>query len=227
MHPLAWMDVISTDIERSLDYYGNLFGWTSERLPGGHGDDYRAVKSGDVIVAGAEQVASERNLKPTWTLMVEVAEARPVIDAAVAAGAVETFVLAPMLDLGRIAMIRDPWGATLGVWEPGTFRPSDSPLLPGSLDGAVLACPDPQAAREYHHHVFGWQHGTEQGDLHAGLLVHVEQADGAAQWTPILHCPSGTSAMPPGSDAWEPSVTSGRGLRQLTDPMGARFLVRA
>jgi uncharacterized protein len=222
VHRLAWMDLISTDIERSLAYYGNLFGWTAERLPIDHGEDYRIVKSGNVIVAGAEQVAAERNLLPVWTVMVEADDARALIDAAVCAGAVESFVLAPMLELGRIAMLRDPWGATLGVWEPGTFRPSDSPLSSGSLIGATLTCPDPPGARDYHHGVFGWQICSDDADLDAGLPVYVEQGDGPACWTPILHG-SRVSALDP--DEGESRAADKNGLRQLIDPMGARFFV--
>lgn len=213
MHRLAWMDVISTDIDCSLEYYGDLLGWTSERLPIDHGEQYRLVSSGGVIVAGAEQVAAERALLPTWTLMVEVDDAPAVIDAAVAGGAVETFALAPMLDLGRIAMLRDPWGATLGVWEPGTFRPSASAPAPGSLTGAVLTCSDPPAATEYHRNVFGWRDAIADCVLDAGVGVYIEHGDGPANWTPILRDPAGDGAE--------------QGRRLHVDPMGARFFLRA
>ena len=78
MTPLAWMDVISNDIERTLAYYARLFGWSSELLSLSHGEGYRVVRSGDVIVAGAEQVAAERQLDPVWTVMVE-AEGHTII----------------------------------------------------------------------------------------------------------------------------------------------------
>lgn len=206
------MDVISTDIDRSLDYYGEMFGWTSEQVPLDHGEQYRLVSSGGVLVAGAEQVAAERDLLPTWTLMVEVDDARAMIDAAVEAGAVETFVLAPMLDLGRIAMLRDPWGATLGVWEPGTFRPTASPPAPGSLTGAVLTCSDPREAAEYHRNVFKWRDAIDDCVLDAGIDVYIERGDGPGQWTPILGDVSGDCAE--------------QGRRLHVDPMGARFFLR-
>lgn len=222
MHRLAWMDVISTDLERTLAYYAGLFGWRDERLPIDHGDDYRFLRSGAVNVAGAEQVAVERGLDPVWTLMVETDDARPLIDAAVAAGATETFVLAPMLDLGRIAMLRDPWGATLGVWEPITFRPSEVPLVPGRLIGAVLASPEPTDARSYHRAVFGWADSAGSHDLDAGVPVFVEARHGAPSWTPVLRG-SGLSDPLPGRVEDRSARLAGAGLRAFADPMGATF----
>jgi len=219
MTPLAWMDVISTDIDRTLDYYAAMFGWTNEQLPLDHGEGYRVVRSGSVIVAGAEQVAPERELEPVWTLMIENDDARPLIDAAVAAGATETFELAPMLDLGRIAMVRDPWGATLGVWEPGTYRPSAVPELPGRLAGAVLTTPEVDDSIRFHRDVFGWEPVPGPHDLDAGLPTYVRSGP-AASWMPILRGPA-TNPTSRESDP-DPRLAEA-GLTRCVDPTGASF----
>lgn len=220
MNPLAWMDVISNDIDRTLDYYADRFGWTSEELPLDHGKGYRIVRSGSETVAGAEQVAAERKLDPVWTLMVETDDAPSLIEAAVAAGAEETFALAPMLDLGRIAMLRDPWGATLGVWEPGTFRPSAVPSVPGRLVGAVLTTPDPAASSNFHREVFGWASRPGPHDLEAGIPAFVEQGGEPAIWTPILHAPA---ADPEPGEPETATRLADAGLSRSVDPMGATF----
>lgn len=218
MIPLAWMDVISSDIDRTLDYYEAMFGWSNEQLPLDHGEGYRVVRSGSVIVAGAEQVAAERELAPVWTLMVESDDARSLIDAAVAAGATETFELSPMLDLGRIAMLRDPWGATLGVWEPGTYRPSTVPELPGRLAGAVLATPDADASVRFHREVFGWEPAAGPHDLDAGVPTFV--TSGAAAWMPILRAPA---VIPEPGEPETDLRLADAGLARCTDPTGASF----
>lgn len=220
MNPLAWMDVISSDIDRSLDYYTELFGWSSESLPLDHGEGYQVVRSDTVIVAGAEQVAVERDLDPVWTVMVESDDAPSLIKAAVAAGASETFALAPMLDLGRIAMLRDPWGATLGVWEPGTFRPSAVPELPGRLVGAVLTTPAPEDSIRFHREVFGWEPAAGPHDLEAGVPAFIEQGAGPAIWTPILRW---HGAEPAPGEPESGSRLAETGLTRCVDPMGATF----
>lgn len=220
MNPLAWMDVISSDIDRTLDYYTEVFGWSHEQLPIEHGEGYRVVRSGDVIVAGAEEVAAERELDPVWTLMVETDDARGVIDAGVAAGATETFELSPMLDLGRIAMLRDPWGATLGVWEPGTFRPSIVPASPGRLTGAVLATPAVEDSIRFHREVFGWQPALGPHDLEAGIPVYVEAGDTDAIWIPIL---SGPAVKTPSREGVAAPRLAEAGVHRCVDPMGASF----
>lgn len=218
MTPLAWMDVISSDIDRTLDYYAAMFGWSNEQLPLDHGQGYRVVRSGSFIVAGAEQVAAERELAPVWTLMVESDDARSLIDAAVAAGATETFELSPMLDLGRIAMLRDLWGSTLGVWEPGKYRPSAVPELPGRLAGAVLFTPDVDATIRFHCEVFGWEAANGPHDLDAGVPTFV--TSGPAAWMPILR---GPTAIPGPAEPETDSRLSNAGLIRYTDPAGASF----
>lgn len=219
MIPLAWMDVISSDIDRTLDYYTEMFGWTSEQLPLDHGEGYRLVRSGSAVVAGAEQVAAERELEPVWTLMVECEDARSLIDAAVAKGAEETFVLESMLDLGRIAMLRDPWGATLGVWEPGTYRPSEVPDLPGRLCGAVLTTPEPDETIRFHRDVFGWEPAPWPHDVDAGIPIFA-RTGAAASWTPILRGPSNGTALH--ESPTDPRLADA-GLTHCVDPTGASF----
>ncbi len=222
MTPLAWMDVISSDIERTLAYYAGLFGWSNETLMLDHGEGYRVVRSGEVIVAGAEQVAAERKLEPVWTVMVESEDARSLIESAVAAGATETFELAPMLDLGRIAMLRDPWGATLGVWESGSFRPSMVPDVPGRLAGAVLTTPEPDASARFHREVFGWTPMSGLGDLDAGVPVIVERGHANAVWTPILSGDVDRAPLDDSSGSTTPRLADA-GLARCADPTGATF----
>lgn len=222
MNPLAWMDVISTDIDRTLGYYAEVFGWSSEELPIDHGDGYRLVRSGDAVVAGAEQVSADRNLDPVWTVMVECDDARPVIDASVASGAAETFSLSPMLDLGRIAMVRDPWGATLGVWEPGAFRPSATADCPGRLIGAVLTTPDVEGSIRFHREMFGWRSDSGPDCLDAGVPVFVEASAGAACWTPILSGPASHGLL---DETHTPPRLAEAGLARCADPMGAAYYV--
>ncbi len=225
---LAWMDVISTELDRSMAFYGQLFEWQTEHLRIDHGEAYHLVRSRGHIVSGAEAIDPARNLEPVWTVMVECDDARTFIDKAVAAGGKETFELSPMLDLGSIAMVRDPWGATVGIWEPKGYRPSEVPLVPGRLVGALLETPDAEASARYYSSIFGWSRTSEPTALGAGLElpVVVDERPGPSMWTPVL---DGTGmdrqALPAGR-----VLESGRkkvpGCEFLRDPMGAAFLVR-
>jgi predicted enzyme related to lactoylglutathione lyase len=221
MTPLAWMDVISTDIELTLAHYAEAFGWTSEVLPLDHGEDYRILRSSGVIVAGAEQVAAERELDSVWTVMVETEDAPALIGAAVAAGAEVTFDLAPMLDLGRIAMLRDPWGATIGVWEPGTYRPSAVPDVPGRLAGGVLTTPDRGGSIAFCREVFGWALASGAEDLDAGVPVFVEAGD-VAVWTAVL---AGDTALLEARVENPHLRLADAGLMRCVDPTGAPYYV--
>src|SRR4029450_6587267 len=42
---LTWNDLVTPDPERAADFYGRVFGWTTEEIPDAGG--YRVIKNGD------------------------------------------------------------------------------------------------------------------------------------------------------------------------------------
>ena len=61
------------------------------------------------------------------------------------------------LDGGRMAIIRDPAGAVLGLWQPGEHRGAQVVNEPGAWAMSALSTPDPEGAAAFYATVFGWE----------------------------------------------------------------------
>ena len=112
----SWVDLASPDVERSIAFYGDLFGWDAPELPPEAGG-YRMFESGGVPVAGCGPIMMQGQ-PPAWTTYVSVADADAAVARVTVAGGT---VLAPpmdVLDAGRMAVFSDTTGAACAVWQP-------------------------------------------------------------------------------------------------------------
>ena len=61
-----------------------------------------------------------------------------------------------VMEVGRMAVIADPTGAALCLWEPRTNIGATLVNTPGSLAWNDLVTPDPEAAVDFYGKLFGW-----------------------------------------------------------------------
>ena len=106
--PFVFMDLRTTDRERSRSFYGELFGWSAtESLFMGATGPW----------GGLTQLADGDERLPQWVPYAPVEDLDKAVARAVELGARNT---RPRVDLpqGSVAVIEDPTGATLALWEP-------------------------------------------------------------------------------------------------------------
>ena len=115
-----WIDLMTSDRDRSIAFYTELFGWTSDE-PNAEFGGYSNFR-----LAG-EEVAGLMSAEPgapsdMWSVYLATPDAAATVDAARSAGA--TVMVDPMAvgDLGTMAVIVDPGGAVIGMWQPGEHR---------------------------------------------------------------------------------------------------------
>jgi uncharacterized protein len=160
----SWVDLTTSDAAGAKDFYGGLFGWEFEdnEIPG-DGGTYTMCKLGGEVAAIAP---ATDQFPPHWNSYVTVESA----DDAAAKGqelggsvAAEPF---DVMEAGRMAVLQDPTGAALCVWEArdaiGASRVND----PGCLTWNELHTPDIGTALEFYRGLFGW--GTEEVDTQGG-----------------------------------------------------------
>ena len=111
----SWNELMTTDPEAAKRFYGELFGWTFGTTPTPEGPYYGA-KVKDTEVAGLMNIPrGAEGLPPMWSCYVTVDDVDKTL------GAVERLggkVVAPPMEVpevGRIAVIQDPQGATLNI----------------------------------------------------------------------------------------------------------------
>jgi predicted enzyme related to lactoylglutathione lyase len=115
-----WVDLSSSDTDRSRAFYGGLFGWTADE-PNPDFGGYANFRLGDDHVAG---LMGAMPGAPTdlWSVYLQVDDAAAAVERATAAG---SMVLAePMAvgDLGTMAIVTDPGGSVIGMWQPGEHK---------------------------------------------------------------------------------------------------------
>lgn len=117
----CWVDLMSSDPERSKAFYGTLFGWTAD-APNPDFGGYTNLRHGGDVVAGLMQATPDMGAADVWSVYLAVEDAAATVAAAERSGA---SVLVPATEigtLGSMAVVADPGGAAVGVWQPGEHK---------------------------------------------------------------------------------------------------------
>jgi predicted enzyme related to lactoylglutathione lyase len=172
----SWVDLSTTDLEGATSFYEGLFGWQHNDAPVGEEQVYRMFHlDGKDVAAASVQREEERSqgIPPHWNCYVTVTSADE--SAAKAAELGGTVFLEPfdVMDVGRMAVIADPTGAVLAVWEPRRHIGARIVNEPGALCWNELATNDVAAAKKFYEGLFGWS--TE--DMGDGAYTMVRVGD--------------------------------------------------
>ncbi|MDO9380647.1 MAG: VOC family protein [Nocardioidaceae bacterium] len=150
----CWVDTEQPDVDAALDFYGGLLGWsfTEAMPPEAPGRYVIASLEGQDVAA----IGGPADGEPTWSTYVAVADA----DEATArlAGLGATVVSAPT-DAGpggRSAVLRDPEGVEVRLWQARRRLGAQMANLPGAWNFSNLHTADLDAAQEFYGPAFGW-----------------------------------------------------------------------
>jgi predicted enzyme related to lactoylglutathione lyase len=170
----CWIDLSTPDSEGAKSFYGGLFGWEfrDDEIPGGtytmcfaHGDDVAAIAQQDQHPAH-------------WNNYVSVTSAEETAEKARELGATVIEEPFDVMEFGRMALLADPGGAMLCVWEPrehiGAGRVNDL----GCMGWNELQTRDPEAAGEFYSGLFGWGIEPIEQD---GMLVYTTIENAGSQ----------------------------------------------
>lgn len=243
-HPhntISWIDLSCTDLDQSLELYSELMGWTTFN----DGETpYWIFQNDGSAVGGAMALTPEMGEMPqAWSLYVSVEDADATIAAVTAAGG---SVMQPPFDIpdgGKIAVIADPAGAAIclfeGIAENGLGQ-IDEPGAPCWFD---CMSRDVAAAEAFYTSVFGWSGAPmpgpmpytvfSQGDRAiCGMMAMPEQmpAEVPSYWYPSFSVPDANAAVAKmtergGQVLMAPGDTPFGRAASLQDPWGAVFNV--
>jgi uncharacterized protein len=149
----SWIDVGTPDIDRAVAFYSDLFGWDVPPGPEEAGG-YRIAMLRGRTVCGLGPAMNPG--PPVWTTYVNVDDADAVVALAKANGG--TLFVEPMdvMDAGRMAIVADPVGAVIGIWQPGQHPGAGIVNEPGTLCWNELITTDLDASKQFYGAVFGW-----------------------------------------------------------------------
>jgi predicted enzyme related to lactoylglutathione lyase len=112
---------MSSDTERSRAFYSQLFGWTAEKPAEEFGGYFNFTKDG-VMLAGCMASQPGEGVANVWSVYLASDDAAKTVDAATANGGGVHVQPMAVGELGTMAVISDPGGAAIGVWQPGLHK---------------------------------------------------------------------------------------------------------
>src|SRR5919202_1258938 len=155
----CWADLGTTDAAAARAFYTDLFGWEAEDLPAGEGGVYVMFRAGGRDVAALYEMGdSERaQLSAHWSSYVSVTDVEAVAARARELGAGVVADPFDVMDSGRMAVVRDPGGAHLHLWQPGRHIGAGRVNEPGCMVWNELATPDVARAAAFYRELLGWE----------------------------------------------------------------------
>jgi predicted enzyme related to lactoylglutathione lyase len=230
----VWHEQVSSDPKQAQDFYTQLFGWGTEVFKPGE-IEYAMISSGGQTHGGFG-TAQEGAPPPHWLSHVRVANVDDTLLKVESAGG--KLVAGPfeMGEVGRMAVITDPQGAFISVYQPEEEAPGSE----GVFVWDELVTTDLDGAQRFYEEIFGWttkDMGTDFGGYRifevggigiAGLMAAPDPSI-PAHWQPYVAIDDtdATTAKAKelgGSALLEPMdvPTVGR-IAVIRDPQGAVF----
>ena len=170
-HPagaFSWLELSTSDQNAAKTFYSSLFGWNIEDSPMGMGNDgavYTMFKLDGVAVAAAYTTMADEvkmGVPPHWNLYVASDDTDKTAEHAKELGGK---VLAGPFDVesyGRMAVLQDPTGAVLCVWQAKSHIGIRLSGQPNTFCWADLSSPDPAAAGAFYTKLLGWKLETSE-----------------------------------------------------------------
>lgn len=160
-----WVDVSSPDLSKTNAFYSGLFGWDAYQVPEPEAGGYTLYSLGGKTVAAAGPIFGPDQV-PVWATYVSTEDADATTQAVIEAGG--QVLMGPMdvMGQGRMAVVVDPTGAHVSIWQPQVHRGAELFNETGSLCWNELYTRDIPAATAFYEKVFGW--GIEETDFSGG-----------------------------------------------------------
>lgn len=152
----GWVDVGVPDATVGKRFYEGLFGWKGEDMPiPGDAGTYTMFSMDGKVVAALGP--NQGGMPPAWRSYVIVDDADVLAARAKEFGGKVLMEPQDILDTGRIAMLADPTGSVLGLWQPGTHKGAEVIGEPGSVAWNELVTKGLEEAKAFYEKLFGWK----------------------------------------------------------------------
>lgn len=186
-HPhglFSWTDISLPDPEKGRDFYASLFGWEAEDQFDPDGNYiYTMFSLGGESVAGLgprPEAMAASGIPPMWQSYISVDDVDAALERVSAHGGT---VIMPAMDVftsGRMAVIADPTGAAVSLWQSGDHKGAGVFNAHGAMTWNELATRDAAAAKRFYAAVFGWDFEPFDGDYEYWMITCPHKIQGDA-----------------------------------------------
>lgn len=155
----CWVDLSAPDPQAAKEFYVGVFGWDVEDQTDDDGNYVYTMfsKAGKTVAGLGGQVEQMSGMPAVWNSYVAVDDADAVLEKVEPAGGKIMLPAMDVFDAGRMAVIQDPSGAAISVWQAGGHIGAEIANEPDTYSWNELVTRDLDAARPFYEKVFGWQ----------------------------------------------------------------------
>jgi uncharacterized protein len=247
------MDLLTSDVTGAREFYERIFGWQALEPSPEFGGYFMFARDGAPVAGGMpivpQMAEMDMDLTDGWGVYLTAPDASAAIERVIAHGGKVRIPAMDVADLGTQAVIEDPGGARIGIWQPRAF-PGFGAIgtgQPGTPAWFELHARDHAAAVAFYQAALGWDpkvvSDTDEfrltaieaagqpvaGIMDAGAYL---AAGEAPHWDAYISVADtdkalATAAELGGTVVQEPMDTPFGRLATLADPGGARIKVVA
>jgi hypothetical protein len=211
----------------------------------GPGETYTIFKLKEKDVAAGYRLDPKQHagVPPHWMLYIATGDADATAKKSEGLGGVTVMPPFEVYDLGRMAVVKDPTGATFSIWQPRKNTGIGIQNEPGDFCWGQLNTDDTAKGEAYYTALFGWGAKTGTGggmtytEFHrggipfGGMMAMPPDAAAPPHWLAYfaVEDPDATAAkaVSLGAKTYVPPTTiegAGR-FAVLADPQGATFAI--
>jgi len=194
----CWSELVTSDVDAALVFYGTLFGWEPEESDLGDASRYVRCTLNGRYVAAIVQMSEEEctfQVHPYWVSYVRTSDVAGALDKVEGLGGTRFEGPIEVPGAGTLGTVEDPDGARLCLWQPAGFEGSGWVREIGAPAWNELMTRQPDAIRDFYAGLLGWTPITRDmgsyeytsflvdGEDMGGIQAMDERHDGvAAQW---------------------------------------------
>ena len=157
-----WVDLATPDIDKTIAFYGSLFGWTCDRTREEQFGGYSNFSKDGKLVAGVMPLMQE-GMPPVWSTYVCTDDTDKTVAKVTEAGGAVVAPPMAVAELGTMAVFTATDGSFFGTWQSGTHLGSERVQEEGCLSWVELSTRDLEAAIPFYEAVFGWTANRQEG----------------------------------------------------------------
>ncbi|HEY3357638.1 MAG TPA: VOC family protein [Polyangia bacterium] len=182
----CWIELMTSDPAAAKKFYGDILGWTGEDAPMPDGSSYTMLKLGGDDVGGLYQLGAEMKkmgVPPNWSAYVAVKDAGATAKQVAALGGKVVKDAFDVMDVGRMAVVQDPVGATFCLWQANKHKGMAhfAPDRVGKPCWFELLTPNVDRAIGFYGKLLGWKpEAMEMPGMKYNVLKLGEQPIGGA-----------------------------------------------
>jgi len=193
----CWLELGTTDQNAAKKFYTGLLGWSAEDMPMGPEMTYTMFRLEGKDVGGGYRLMKEQvdnHVPPHWMAYVKVNNADESAAKAVSLGAKQIVPPSDIPNVGRFAVVQDPTGAHISLFQPGQHKGLTNFGQIGTFCWADLNTPDPKKAAQFYSQWLGWKIDSEEKDGYSHIQNGSSHEDMIGGIPNEFHAPPGTPA---------------------------------